>query len=105
METPKKGRAPQKSRTNRIFALSTEMEKMVQEYLNQNPIKFSQLVHFAIEQFITKHHTLSLKPVQSRLPEKPSYIDEETGDTFSYPARIYYIGNTNAGLSKKIVEN
>jgi hypothetical protein len=41
------------------------LEKKVEQYLDQNPVKFSQLIAMALEKFISEPQMIELKPVES----------------------------------------
>jgi antitoxin component of RelBE/YafQ-DinJ toxin-antitoxin module len=40
-----------------------ELEKKIEAYLDQNPVKFSQLVAMALEKFISEPQMIELRPV------------------------------------------
>lgn len=43
----------------------SDLEKKVEAYLDQNPVKFSQLVAMAVEKFISEPQKIELRPVDS----------------------------------------
>lgn len=45
--------------------MDNDLEKKVESYLEQNPVKFSQLVAMALEKFISEPQTIELRPVDS----------------------------------------
>jgi hypothetical protein len=46
--------------------LDDELESEVENYMNQNKIKFPQLVAMAIQKFISEAHTIELRPVDDK---------------------------------------
>ena len=47
-----------------------ELESKVEEYLEKNDIKFSQLVNIAVEKFISEPQSIELEPIDSKKWEK-----------------------------------
>lgn len=43
-----------------------ELEKKIEQYLETNGLKFSQLVNLAVEKFITVPQTIQLAPVETK---------------------------------------
>ena len=43
-----------------------ELEAKIEDYLEKNDIKFSQLVNLAVEKFITEPQSIVLKPIDSK---------------------------------------
>ncbi|MBI2605786.1 MAG: hypothetical protein HYW49_06865 [Deltaproteobacteria bacterium] len=43
-----------------------ELEAKVEEYLEKNEIKFSQLVSIAVEKFISEPQSIQLEPIDSK---------------------------------------
>jgi hypothetical protein len=43
-----------------------ELETKVEEYLEKNDIKFSQLVNIAVEKFISEPQSIELEPIDSK---------------------------------------
>ena len=43
----------------------SELEKKVEDYLDHNPVKFSQLIAMAVEKFISEPQKIELRPVDS----------------------------------------
>lgn len=43
-----------------------ELEAKVEEYLEKNDIKFSQLVNIAVEKFISEPQSIQLEPISSK---------------------------------------
>jgi len=43
-----------------------DLEKKVEEYLDSNDIKFTQLVNLAVEKFISEPQTIELSPVDTK---------------------------------------
>lgn len=43
-----------------------ELEEKVERYLENNEIKFSQLINMAVEKFISQPQTIELKPVDTQ---------------------------------------
>ncbi len=43
----------------------SDLEKKVESYLEQNPVKFSQLIAMAVEKFISEPQKIELRPVDS----------------------------------------
>ena len=45
--------------------VTDELEKKIEAYLDQNPVKFSKLVAMALEKFISNPQIIELRPVDS----------------------------------------
>ena len=43
-----------------------ELESKVEEYLEKNDIKFSQLINLAVEKFISEPQSIELTPIESK---------------------------------------
>jgi hypothetical protein len=43
-----------------------ELEERVEKYLENNEIKFSQLINMAVEKFISEPQTIELRPVDTQ---------------------------------------
>ncbi len=43
-----------------------DLEQWVEEYLDNNGVKFAQLVNMAVAKFITEPHAIQLTPVDTR---------------------------------------
>jgi hypothetical protein len=46
--------------------LDAELEIEVESYMNQNKIKFPQLINMALQKFISESHTIQLHPVDNK---------------------------------------
>ena len=46
--------------------LDDELEKEIETYMNQNEIRFPQLVTLALKKFISEPHTIELRPVDDK---------------------------------------
>ena len=47
-----------------------DLDHKVQEYMEKNEIKFSQLVNIAVAKFISEPQTIQLEPIDSKKWEK-----------------------------------
>ncbi len=43
-----------------------ELESKVEEYIEKNDIKFSQLINIAVEKFISEPQSIELEPINSK---------------------------------------
>ena len=48
----------------KTIRFNDELEKQLEEYMEFNGIKFSQLLHLALTKFITETQNIQLKPVE-----------------------------------------
>jgi predicted transcriptional regulator len=46
--------------------LDDELESKVEEYIEKNDIKFSQLINIAVEKFISEPQSIELEPIDSK---------------------------------------
>ena len=50
--------------------LDDKLEEKVDAYLEQNPLKFSELVALAVEKYISEPQTIELKPIDDKVFSK-----------------------------------
>ena len=54
----------------KTIRLDDEIESKVEEYLDKNGIKFSQLINNAVEKYISEPQTIELVPIEASKWEK-----------------------------------
>jgi antitoxin component of RelBE/YafQ-DinJ toxin-antitoxin module len=50
----------------KTIRLDDELESEIENYINQNDIKFPQLVNLALRKFISERQTIELRPVDDK---------------------------------------